>query len=99
MPGLLISFAALTGESRGVVKIPTRCLISSKDDGYRVFVAERTADGSYRARLRSVETALISGDEIEILSGLSEGELVVQFGQTLLNDGDIVKIVRGGEGM
>jgi membrane fusion protein (multidrug efflux system) len=99
MPGLLVSFAALTGESRGVLKIPTRCLIESKEDGYRVYVAERTDDGTYRANLRKVETALIAGDEVEIVSGLEEGELVVQFGQTLLNDGDRVKIVRGGEGM
>jgi len=99
MPGLLVSFAALTGESRGVLKIPTRCLVSSKDDGYRVFVAERTAEGSYRARLRNIETALIAGDEVEVLSGLDEGEFVVQFGQTLLSDQDLVKIVRGGEEM
>ena len=99
MPGLLISFTALTGESRGAVKIPSRCLILSKDDGYSVFVAERTTEGSYRAGLRNVETALTAGDEVEILSGLGEGEFVVQFGQTLLNDGDLVKIVRGGEGM
>jgi hypothetical protein len=99
MPGLLVSFAALTGESRGALKIPTRCLIESKEDGYRVYVAERTAEGTYRANLRNVETALIAEDEVEIISGLEEGELVVQFGQTLLNDGDLVKIVRGGEGM
>ncbi|HER43857.1 MAG TPA: efflux RND transporter periplasmic adaptor subunit, partial [Candidatus Eisenbacteria bacterium] len=99
MPGLLVSFNALTGESRNVLKIPTRCLIESKDDGYRVYVAERGEDGSYRARLRDVETALVAGDEVEILSGLDEGDLVVEFGQTLLNDGDLVKIVRGGEGM
>jgi membrane fusion protein (multidrug efflux system) len=99
MPGLLVSFAALTGESRGVLKIPTRCLIDSKEDGYRVYIAESAADGRYRANLRKVETALIAGDEVEIVSGLEEGELVVQFGQTLLNNGDLIKIVRGGEGM
>ncbi len=99
MPGLLVSFSALTGESRDVLKIPRRALIESKEDGYRVYVAESAADGRYRANLRKVETALIAGDEVEIVSGLEEGELVVQFGQTLLNDGDLVKIVRGGEGM
>ena len=99
MPGLLVSFAALTGESRDVLKIPTRALIESKDDGYSVYVAVHGAEGRYRATLRKVETALIAGDEVEIVSGLEEGELVVQFGQTLLNDGDLVKIVRGGEGM
>lgn len=99
MPGLLVSFAALTGESRDVIKIPMRALIESKEDGYRVYVAEPAAEGRHRAVLRDVETGLTTGDEVEIVSGLEEGELVIQFGQTLLNDGDLVKIVRGGEGM
>jgi membrane fusion protein (multidrug efflux system) len=99
MPGLLVSFRALTGERSGVVKIPTRSLIESKGNGYEVFVAERQSDGMLLARLRKVETGLRASDEVEIVSGLDEGEIVVQFGQTLLNDGDPVKITRGGEGM
>ena len=51
------------------------------------------------AKLRRVETGLWASDDVEITSGLSEGELVVQFGQTLIDDGDLVNIVRGGEGM
>ncbi len=99
MPGLLVSFKALTGERNGVVKIPVACLVEAEDRVYQVFVAERGADGNVIARLRRVETGLSANDDVEITSGLTEGELVVLFGQTLLDDGDLVKIVRGGEGM
>ena len=99
MPGLLVSFRALTGERRGIVKIPPKCLIESNGEGYSVYVAERGEDGMVYAKLRRVETGLRANDDVEITSGLNEGELVVQFGQTLLDDGDLVNIVRGGEGM
>jgi membrane fusion protein (multidrug efflux system) len=99
MPGLLVTFDALTGERRGVVKIPRACLVGANGQGYRVYVAERGADGTVSASLREVETGLGANDDVEIVSGIEEGELVIRFGQTLLNDGDLVKIVRGGEGM
>ncbi len=99
MPGFLVSFRALTSERVGVVKIPIACLVEADDLAYQVFVAERSADGKVNARLRRIETGLRANDEVEVTSGLSEGELVVQFGQTLLDDGDPVNIVRGGEGM
>jgi RND family efflux transporter MFP subunit len=99
MPGLLVSFDAMTGERRGVVKIPVSCLIGSSGSGYSVYVIESGQDGKRISKLRSVETGLTASDEVEIMRGIDEGELVVRFGQTLLVDGDLVKIVRGGEGM
>jgi Trk K+ transport system NAD-binding subunit len=36
-------------------------------------------------------------DEVEIVSGLEAGERVVRFGQTLIEDGDRVTIVRSRE--
>jgi RND family efflux transporter MFP subunit len=97
IPGLLVSFDVLVGERRGIVKIPTRCLMESQN-GFTAYVAERGDDGSAFARLRAVETGLRTSDEVEILSGIEEGELVVEFGQTRLDDGDRVKIIAGGEG-
>ncbi len=97
MPGLLVSFEVLVGERHGVVKIPTRCLMESHD-GYSAYVAERSGDGGTYARFRAVETGLRTSDEVEILSGIGDGDLVVEFGQTRLDDGDRVKIIAGGEG-
>ena len=96
IPGLLVSFEVLVGERRGIVKIPARCLIESPD-GYSAYVAERGDDGGAFARLRAVETGLRTSDEVEILSGIGNGEFVVEFGQSRLDDGDRVKIIAGGE--
>jgi RND family efflux transporter MFP subunit len=97
IPGVVVSFNVLSGERHNVVKIPTDCLIE-KNGSYQVFVAAEGEGGKHVARLRTVETGLRTSDEVEIVSGLAVGDRVVEFGQTLLEDGSPVKIVRGGEG-
>lgn len=57
----------------------------------QVFVVE---EGSNLATLRLVKTGAIYDDEIEILSGLDPGELVVIGNNTLLQDGQPVEIKR-----
>ncbi len=97
IPGLLVSFRVLTAERAEAVKIPVGSLIGSKGD-YSVFVVERGGDGKDIARLRKIETGLITSDEAEVLSGVGAGDRVVEFGKTRLFDGDLVKIVHGGGG-
>jgi len=96
IPGILLSFRVLTGERRGVVKIPSDCIVEAQGR-YRVYVAEAGEGGKLFARLREVKPGLRTTDEVEILDGVKAGDRVVQFGQTLVEDGDLVKIVRGGE--
>ncbi len=96
MPGVVVSFNVLSGDRRGVVKIPTDCLIE-RNGAYRVFVIEEGEGVKLVARIRTVETGLRTTDEVEITSGLKSGDRVVEFGQTMLEDGSLVKIVRGGE--
>ena len=93
IPGVVISFDVLTGDRRGIKKIPVECLIE-RGGSFQVFAVEASEGDALVARLRSVETGLRTSDEVEIISGLMEGDRVVQFGQTLLEDGDRVKIVR-----
>lgn len=95
IPGLLVSFRVLTGERRGVVTIPTASLVQ-RNGGLTVFVVD--SDGGGIARQRTVRTGLRSSDEVEILEGIEPGERVVSFGQTMIQDGTKVKIVRGGGG-
>ncbi|UCF04490.1 MAG: efflux RND transporter periplasmic adaptor subunit [bacterium] len=96
IPGLLISFRVRTGERRGIVKIPIDCLMQT-DDRYTVFVVEPGEDGKDYARLRAIETGLRTSDDVEVLSGIAAGERVVEFGKTRIDDGDLVKIISGGE--
>ena len=93
IPGVVISFEVLTGDRRGIKKIPIECLIE-RGGSFQAFIIESGDGGALVARLRSVETGLRTSDEAEIISGLKEGDRVVEFGQTLLEDGDLVKIVR-----
>jgi len=97
LPGLLVSFRVLTGERRGVVKIPVGCLIQHNGD-YSVYVVEDDGTGKRTARLHRVEPGLRTSDEVEIVSGLLAGESVVLFGQTRIEDGSLVKVISDGEG-
>lgn len=97
IPGLLVSFRVRTGEREGIVKIPIDCLIQT-DDHFDVFVIGQGDDEKHYARRRTIETGLRTSDEVEIVSGVEEGELVVEFGKTMIREGDLVKIISGGEG-
>lgn len=97
MPGLLVSFRVLTGERRGIVKVPVGCLIQQNGD-YGVFVVEDDGTGKRTSKLRIVEPGLRTSDEVEILSGITEGDKVVVFGQTRIEDGSFVKVINDGEG-
>jgi len=96
IPGAVLSFKVLSGNRRGVIRIPTDCLVERS--GAAIVFAVETANGdTLIARQRVIKTGLRTPDEVEIVSGLEDGDRVVRFGQTLLEDGDRVKIVSGGE--
>ena len=46
------------------------------------------------ARIREVKTGIISGDKVEIVSGLSSNDNVVIKGQRQLDDGELVEVVK-----
>ncbi len=96
MPGAVVSFRVLSGERRGIVKVPTDCLVE-RGGAPIVFTVEAAGGDSLVARRRAIVMGLRTPDEVEIVSGLEDGSRVVRFGQSLLEDGDRVKIVRGGE--
>jgi membrane fusion protein (multidrug efflux system) len=96
IPGLLVSFRVLTGERRGVVTIPAACLVQHNGTT-TVFVVDGEGEAD-TVEQRVVSTGLRSSDEVEIVDGLAAGERVVSFGQTMIQDGTKVKIVRGGGG-
>lgn len=94
VPGLLVSFDVEVATESGVVTVPSESVIKT-DGRYILYVAEETEQG-FRARMRQVETGVQTSDTVQITSGLSPGELVVKFGQSKLEDGDLIKPVEGG---
>jgi len=70
-----------TPKSAGnLIVIPRECIVGSVKDATLYVVNNNVA------KLRSVVTGKESGTNIEILSGLQEGELVVVNGQNNLSD-------------
>jgi RND family efflux transporter MFP subunit len=95
IPGTVVSFKVLSGDRRGVVRIPAECLVE-RGGAVIAFVVEAVGD-TLVARQRAIKLGLRTPDEVEVVSGLADKDRVVRFGQTLIEDGDRVKIVRGGE--
>lgn len=55
-----------------------------------------TVDSKNRAREIDVETGLRDNNYVEIVSGLKAGEQVITKGNTLVNNGTLVRVVSGG---
>jgi membrane fusion protein (multidrug efflux system) len=87
--GLFVTGRILAGTRSGVLMLPRAALASWDVDKQtaEVFVL----DGD-RARQRSIQTGAVSGDTIEVRSGLSAGDRVVTRGGYNLKDGDRVKV-------
>lgn len=83
VPGLTGEVSILTGEHANSLLIPRRAL-----RGSGVFVVNDN-----RVTFRKIETGFTSLNEVEVLSGLKEGDLVVVDQLDTFRDGDRVKVV------
>ncbi len=61
-------------------------------DGRYVFVLEPGAEGEGSVTRREVTVGELTSEGLEILSGLTEGELLVTAGVRRLTDGEAVKM-------
>lgn len=74
-------------KNENALVLPRDCVITKDGESY-VFAVE---DG--KAKKCAVETGIDNGDEVEIISGVTEGMTIVTEGQTYLSDGDSVNDV------
>jgi membrane fusion protein (multidrug efflux system) len=89
--GLFVKGRILTGRRSGIIKIPRMALLTwdvAVKKG-EIFVV----DGD-RARRRTVRTGMISGGQVEIISGLIPGQLVITRGGFNVQDGEKVNVTR-----
>lgn len=89
--GLFVKGRIVTGRRTGVLQVPRQALLSwdvAAGKGDLVVV-----DNSV-ARRRAVRTGRVSGDLVEVASGLSNGDTVVTRGGFNVKDGDRVNVVR-----
>ena len=89
--GLFVKGQIVTGRRTGVLQLP-RAALQSWDVKRReavVFVLEQEV-----ARRRAVRTGEVSGEQVEITSGLTAGESVATGGAFNLRDGDRVRVIQ-----
>lgn len=86
-PGMFASGDIEISRSPGIT-VPLSSLVTS--DGYN-FVFVLKAD--HTVERRKVEIGVLQESRIEIVSGVREGELVVEKGAAFLKDGDFVSVV------
>ncbi|WP_020613828.1 efflux RND transporter periplasmic adaptor subunit [Sediminispirochaeta bajacaliforniensis] len=87
--GMFAKIKIITEDKEGVVKIPSAGVIERFGEDY-VFVIKDESSVEKRKVTAGIE---IDGKQ-EILEGLSGGETIVIRGQTLLEDGSLVKVVQ-----
>ncbi len=89
--GLFVKGQILTGKRTGVIKIPRIALLTWNVAATKaeIFVVNENV-----AHRRTVRTGNISGDQVEIISGLASGQLVITRGGFNVKDGDKVNVTR-----
>jgi RND family efflux transporter MFP subunit len=90
--GLFVKGKIITGDRTGVLQVPRTALVSWDLVKKQ---AEAFVISGDKARRKTIATGAVSGDQVEVPSGLMAGELVVTRGGFNLKDGDIVKVVSG----
>lgn len=72
--------------------LPRDALVRYPDGSHGVWIIERTADGS-TARAQQVQLGIEVNGQVEIRSGISGGEQVVDRGNERLRDGAVVRVL------
>ena len=92
-PGMFGTVYIATETRPSALVIPKRAIVRERDED-RVFVV----DSESRVEKRAVAIGFREDNDVEISSGLSEGEVVVTVGQEGLNDGYPVSVLEWADG-
>lgn len=84
--GMYADLSLLVEEKQAALLVP-RSAVTLINNRESIYVVQASS-----ARLRSVTTGLVDGSNIEILSGLRPGEMVITAGQAGLTDGARVEV-------
>ena len=89
---LLLNEPAPKAEATALVPLSAVVRAPSDPRGFAVMVVEKDKRATV-ARLRNVELGDFLGNFIPVKSGLSEGELVIVMGASLVSDGEAVNVI------
>ena len=90
-PGMYGRGSITTTVHKDAVVVPAGAVQISNDKSY-VFVLEGKG-GAHAVRLRPIVVGEAGGREVEVRSGLAEGELIVAEGAYFLQDGQVVRVL------
>ncbi|MFV0346205.1 MAG: efflux RND transporter periplasmic adaptor subunit [Bacteroidales bacterium] len=88
-PGMTAEVQIGTDVSRDLLSIPISAVLHDLDNSAYVFVADTKKGQAYK---RTVSLGKISGSEVEVVSGLSRGELIVTGGAQKLSNGSLIQL-------
>lgn len=90
--GLFVKGKIITGSRTGILQVPRTGLITWD-------VAKKQAEvfiiNGDKVQRKTITTAALSGEQVEVSSGLAAGELIVTRGGFNLKDGNTVKVTAG----
>ncbi|MBN2565278.1 MAG: efflux RND transporter periplasmic adaptor subunit, partial [Candidatus Eisenbacteria bacterium] len=87
MPGMYARVQLVLAERKNVLAVPVSSVVLS-DEAMQAFVVDLRVAKAVKVRL-----GIRSGSEVEVLSGLADGDKLVVEGQSNLKDGDQVDVV------
>lgn len=87
-PGMFVQVRIIIGQKEDILVIPRKSLLFKQNKSY-VFVL----DGR-KVEEREVELGLTEEEEVEVVSGLVEGEVIVVVGVEAVKDGQMVEVVQ-----
>lgn len=90
-PGMVAQIELQRGRVADALLIP-REAVQRASTGYTVYVVTGQGD-DLRAEIRPVQLGAGAGNEVEVVSGLVEGDRVIVVGQQQVANGDAVRIV------
>lgn len=86
-PGMFARASIVVGPPRRAIFMPARCMLDRKADSARILVVSGKTVSS-----RDVKLGKEGEDGFEVLSGLQDGELVLDYPDPTLRDGDKVEV-------
>ncbi|MEN6348153.1 MAG: efflux RND transporter periplasmic adaptor subunit [Syntrophomonas sp.] len=89
--GMFAEVAVNTQSKSGILAVPVNAVIPRSG---RILVY--VIDENSRAKEVDVEVGLKNDEYVEVVKGLTEGQTVITKGNTIVQDGSLVKVVAGG---
>ena len=90
-PGMIAEVKIIPAEVQKCLVIPAVSVLHDYDDKSFVFVIDTTKNQAFR---KNVSTGKLLNDNIEVLSGVTEGDIIVTGGQHKLADGSLITIIK-----